>query len=79
MVLLTIKVQGFTGNFRADVIPFNRENKELIIRIMQGLGLQASQDMTLAELRESAQSYGDTYPSGFKHIHSIFCFYECLG
>ena len=79
MVLLTIKVTGFEGNFRADVIPFNKWNKEILIDAMYCLGIDLPLNPTLKQMKEAAREYGDTYPAGFKHIEGRFCFYHCLG
>lgn len=78
-MLYTIKIRGWTGNFRADVIAFNRENKELLIRIMNGLGLDVERSATLKEMKEIAKNYNSDYPRGFKYIEGIFCFYHVLG
>jgi len=79
MVLLTIRVTGFEGQFRADVIPFNKWNKGTLIDIMHCLGLDVPLNPTLKQLKEAARNYGDNYPCGFKHIEGKYCFYECLG
>ena len=79
MVIIDIKLKGFTGTFRADVIAFNRENKHILIDVMTYLGLDVPLNPTLAQLKEAARGYGDDYPCGFKHIYGRYCFYECLG
>ena len=79
MVLYTIKVNGFEGQFRADVVPFNKYNKGTLIDIMYGLGIDVPLNPTLKQLKEAARQYGNNYPCGFKHIEGIYCYYQCLG
>jgi len=79
MVLSTIKINGFTGNFRADVIAFNKYNKGTLIDIMYSLGLDVPLNPTLKQLKELAREYDGDYPCGFKYIDGCFSFYQCLG
>lgn len=78
-MILTIRVNGFDGHFRADVLAFNKYNKGALIDIMHCLGLDVPLNPTLQEMKEVAREYDDTYPCGFKHIGGKFCYYQVLG
>lgn len=87
--MMYITVKGFTGHFLADVVPFNMDNKERLQRIIEriyfnetGERLEGDELRTLGRMkefvRENLQDM-DNYPTGFKHIDGIFCFYEIYG